>query len=517
MPQRVTLDAMIPRADFSAEDQDFTMQLFKDFPISNLKDESPVPKLLRKPDFQRETNHWSPEQIVTFIESFLDNQLIPALILWKSPSHIFVIDGGHRLSTLRAWMSDDYGDGAKSLEFYSGELSDEQKRIAKRTRSLIERRVGRYTSLAAQVGNSNLEPVQAKRVGNLVTRALDLQWVQGNAGVAETSFFNINSQGTPLDKVESMLIRNRRKGLAIASRAILRAGSGHKYWSKFSGDKQSQIENLAAEFFDMLFDPEAELEVRTIELPIGGAKSPVDALALLVNFLEIAGSTQNTTRNIDDDDEDIDGSDTIALLRQSRRVASRLAGDSPGSLGLHPAIYFYNERGVHTRYLFLGTVKLIAEQIQNNNSNFFRKFTKVRAKIESFLIENKSLITQAFTNVNRDARVRRAGDLFQLLLNKFDDGKEVTPEELFAGIGLGGRIVDVRNLQTKAEVSTQTKAAVAMATGLANAARCPICRGVLYPKKSVSYDHVVRVRDGGTGEFENVQMTHPYCNTGMKN
>jgi len=72
---------------------------------------------LRKPDFQRETNHWSPEQVVTFIASFLDDELIPSLILWYSPSYIFVIDGGHRLSALRAWMNDDYGIGLCHYSF----------------------------------------------------------------------------------------------------------------------------------------------------------------------------------------------------------------------------------------------------------------------------------------------------------------------------------------------------------------------------------------------------------------
>jgi hypothetical protein len=33
--------------------------------------------------------------------------------------YIFVIDGGHRLSALRAWMEDDYGDGTISLEVIS--------------------------------------------------------------------------------------------------------------------------------------------------------------------------------------------------------------------------------------------------------------------------------------------------------------------------------------------------------------------------------------------------------------
>ena len=65
--------------------------------------------------------------------------------------YIFVIDGGHRLSSLRAWMLDDYGDGPLSLAFCGTEISEEQKRIAKRTRRLIETSIGRYSTLRDQV------------------------------------------------------------------------------------------------------------------------------------------------------------------------------------------------------------------------------------------------------------------------------------------------------------------------------------------------------------------------------
>ena len=312
--------------------------------MSHLEDASSVRTLLRKPDFQRETNHWTPNQIVTFVESFLDNQLIPALILWKSPNYIFVIDGGHRLSALRAWMTDDYGDGAVSGQFYGGEISDDQKKMAKRTRMMVEKSVGRYTNLKALIGAANATPQQVKRSGNLVTRALDLQWVQGDSDVAATSFFNINSQGTPLDDVEEMLLRNRKKAIAIASRSILRAGAGHKYWSKFSPACQKEIEQLAGEFHNLLFDPESETPIRTLELPLGGSVSPVNALALLIDFLSIASSPQGETRNIASDVEDVDGSDTVKVLTLSKEIAARITGNQGASLGLHPAVIFYHPK-----------------------------------------------------------------------------------------------------------------------------------------------------------------------------
>lgn len=271
MAKKVTLDAMIPREDFAVQEGEgeFALNLFQDFPITHLYPDSPILKLLRKPDFQRETNHWTPEQMATFVASFLDNEVIPSLILWKSPSYIFVIDGGHRLSALRAWMEDDYGDGALSAAFYKTEISEDQKRTAKRARKLIEQKIGRYSTLKSNVDTKNDSPV-VKRAKVLFTRALALQWVQGSPLVAESSFFKINSQGTPLDATETSLIQNRRKPIAISARAILRAGSGHKYWSAFSETVGKEIVELAQELHKLLFEPEAELPLKTLDVPLGG-------------------------------------------------------------------------------------------------------------------------------------------------------------------------------------------------------------------------------------------------------
>ncbi len=288
MAVRVTLDAMIPRDDFAVQADEFALDLFADFPITRIARDSAILKLLRKPDFQRETNHWTVEQLATFVASFLDNEVIPSLILWMSPSFIFVIDGGHRLSALRAWMEDDYGDGAISREFYGDDIPAAQKRAAKRARTVVESRVGRYTALRDLVGSKTGDEKARRRTSRLATRAIPVQWIQGSADVAETSFFKINTQGTPLDDTEAMLIRNRRKPIAISARAILRAGAGHKYWSSFPQDAVREIETLASELYELVFEPDIKEPLKTLDVPIGGSVSPVDALAILVDFLSIA-------------------------------------------------------------------------------------------------------------------------------------------------------------------------------------------------------------------------------------
>jgi Protein of unknown function DUF262 len=409
MAQRVTLDAMIPREDFAIAEEEFALDLFQNFPITNLLTDSAILKLLRKPDFQRETNHWSPEQVATLVASFLDNEVIPSLILWKSPTYIFVIDGGHRLSALRAWIEDDYGDGPLSLAFYRGEVSEDQKKVAKRTRQVIEQKVGRFTNLRNLIDTKvSDDPLVLRRANRLFTRALNLQWIQGNADVAETSFFKINSQGTPLDDTEEMLIKNRRKPIAIGARAILRSGTGHKYWSSFSQSHRDQIEATAADFYELLFEPESNLPLKTLDVPFGGSVSPVDALSLLIDFLTISGSRQAEVLTIDKYPADETGDATLGVLRRSLAILNRITGNSPGSLGLHPAVYFYNERGKYNRFLFLGMTALLTERMRNNDDTFFKKFTGARSAIESFLVENKSLIALVQQNMSKAQRVRRA-------------------------------------------------------------------------------------------------------------
>jgi Protein of unknown function DUF262 len=385
MGNRVNLDAMIPREDFAVLDGGFpaaTDNPIKEFPISYLQSGSPIIKLLRKPEFQRETNHWNPAQIATFIASFLDNEVIPSLIFWDSPTFIYVLDGGHRLSALRSWIEDDYGDRSLSEHFYQGQaLSDEQKKVAQKTRLLVEDKIGRFSDLVKLVDSPSVD-LKSKRAKVLFKRTLILQWVHGSPDVAESSFYKINSQGTPLDDVERMLIENRAKPIAIAARMTLRAGTGHKYWSSFTMESaRDKGLELSKMLHDLLFEPESDEPLKTVDVPTGGSVSPVDALALLVDFFTIAGNRSLPQKSISQYADDTTGEKTLEILENGLEVLSRITGHYDGSLGLHTAVYFYNDKGKHSKHLFLAIVSLVADKIRNNDSHFFKKFTRSRALV----------------------------------------------------------------------------------------------------------------------------------------
>lgn len=517
MANKVVLDGMIRRADFAQQTESASIELGDKLTIDQLKQSSPIIRLLRKPDFQRETNHWTPDQVAAFISSFARGELIPSLILWKSDSHVFVIDGGHRLSALRAWIENDYGDGTISHGFFGGEIPKPQKKTAKDARSLVERKVGRFADFLKLSEQEHADETEmVKLASTIFMRGIHVQWIQGSQEVAESSFFKINSQGTPLDRTEELLLKNRRKSYAIAARSIMRAGTGHKYWSQFEAPPQAEIESLSRELYELLFQPDVVEPIKTLDLPLGGTVSPVEALKMLLDTFALVDGKAEPDKAVQDLNDDLDGSATVASLKATKKVARRLTGTSASSLGLHPAVYFYNEKGKHSRFLFLGVVKTFADALRNNNGQFFHRFTSCRAQIEEVLVAKKAVINQGLANINSRQRIDRVANLLSGLIKEFEGKNAVDDQKVLALLGLAGRAGELRIIDAPEGFSDETKSAVYLRESLKAAIRCKICHGYLDPSKAVSYDHAIPVRQGGKGSEDNLQLAHPFCNTGVK-
>ncbi len=194
----------------------------------------------------------------------------------------------------------------------------------------------------------------------------------------------------------------------------------------------------------------------------------------------------------------------------------RISGPTEGSLGLHPAVYFYNEKGKHSTPMFLAIVAMIARALRDNNPTFFKDFTKARARLEKFLIDNKQTVGQAIVWTRSQNRVERLNKLIAELVKRFGAGEAIKSDDIFSIMGLTSRTIVSPPEPRASKISKDTKAKVLLSTSLKSAMPCEICGGLIDPKKSLSFDHKVRVREGGTGEAENVGLTHPYCNTGFK-
>ena len=344
-----------------------------------------------------------------------------------------------------------------------------------------------------------------------------MQWVKGDTDKAETSFFNINMKGTPLDPLEELLLRNRKRPVPIAARAIIRAGKGHRYWSSFEKEKTEVIEKQSLKLHRLLFDPEIKKPIKTLDLPLSGSKGIRTAIQILIDFILIANSNQKDgVLKLDKYPEDLSGEGTLNVLKKTITLASRITGNDRGSLGLHPAIYFYGPTGRHSSAMFLGAITLFNEKLIRNNKSFFTKFTDVRAQLEEILINNKELVA---TILQKHISHRRADifkDLLENIVVKLSEREEITQNDLIVFSQLDGKLIsgDVQNGNSK--ITDEQKSKLFINVALKNALTCPICNGYLDVDKSVSYDHIQRVRDGGAGSSNNVQLTHPYCNQSIK-
>ena len=391
---KVNLDALIPREDFEVEENQNPGKKKETISIEDIKSNSFFFMNVRKPDFQRETNEWDEKKIAQFIKSFVEGDLIPAIILWRSSSgYLFVIDGSHRLSSLAAWVNNDYGDGSISKMFYDGVIPDEQIEIAEKTRKLVNTTVGSYEDFKLALTHPDkVKPEIVSNAKNLGALAIQLQWVEGDASKAENSFFKINQQAAPIDKTELKLLKTRRFPNSIAARAIIRSGKGHKYWSKFSEDIQANIQSLAQQINTILFTPKLDTPIKTLDIPIGGKVYAASALPLILDFVDISNNIDLRTIS-----NDITGEETIKILKRTLKVARLINSNHPSSLGLHPVIYFYSKDGRHKTALFYSITRFVIELEKRNKLN---DFVKARKGIENIIWNFDYLIQQ----INRKYR-----------------------------------------------------------------------------------------------------------------
>jgi hypothetical protein len=383
---------------------------------------------------------------------------------------------------------------------------------------LVEERVGSWQHFFTRSQSSELAPEERQKVNTVMARALHVQWVSGSPDKAESSFFKINTEGTPLDEIEEMLLRSRRKPLAIAARAIIRAGKGHKYWSAFTQVVATQIEQLASEVHVILFEPSLERPVKTLALPLGGSKNIRAALEVLLDFMRYATRKQNSNLpKITDGPDDSDGCLTVQALKTSLALARRITGNDSGSLGLHPAIYYYGPSGRHSGAMFMGTVSLIARHLANNDKSFFSKFTAVREKIEDVLVTHKDMIATILQKLISSQRTEKYESLLEQLIGALEKGESITDEWLVNASGLTGRALTGTTLPSATSFTEDDRSQIFINVALTAVPKCPICSGYLDMEKSVSYDHIDRVADGGKRGPDNGQLTHPYCNQAVKN
>ena len=511
MAANVNLDALVPREDFLVETSGTEATEKSSVQISELEGDAFFFGALRKPDFQRETAEWEPKRVAGLIRSFVNGELIPAVILWKNRELLFVIDGSHRLSALISWVQDDYGDKDRSQKFFNHMVPEEQIKVAQRTREIVEKEFGSYRDHKAAIADpAKYGPdlvARARRFGSL---GLALQWVRGDATTAEDSFVRINQQAATITPQELELIKGRKKPHAIAARAIKSKGTGHKYWASFHQREQTEIQEIAAELHELIFAPTLRYPINSLDLPAGGSAYSSPSLRMIYDFITLCADTMSTA-------DDPTGQQTIEYLKRCRRVMNLVLSKKPSSVGLSPAVYFYSWTGNQQPVLFLTMVALL---IEFDKGRKLPEFTDRRAAFEQFLITNRTLVAQVIRKFGtKDSGFKHLTDLYKDVLDRLGEGLEgnaiVSSLQSLPGYSFLQPDESPYEGVAPTRMSTPVKAGLTMKKLLETAPRCAICNGYL-PAQGTSLDHVVRTVDGGLTTNENTQFAHPYCNTGYK-
>ena len=268
----------------------------------------------------------------------------------------------------------------------------------------------------------------------------------------------------------------------MAARAIIRSGTGHKYWSKFSEEKQQEIEKIAREINDIFFIPPLKLPIKTLDLPVAGKLYSSQTLPLILNFINIVNGLNNVSEKILDD---ITGDSTIDYLKKCKKIALRLNSGDSGSLGLHPAIYLYSKEG---RYKIVSFYALIALLLKfENDSNLLNDFTGIRNLFEDVLLSYDYFIPQ----IVRKYRKGTSGyvyvkDFYLALIKKLLENK--SKEEVISELlkeptfnYLTSQInSDEEELYLEKDFSREVKSAVFIKEAIDNALKCKICGGYIH-------------------------------------
>ena len=260
----------------------------------------------------------------------------------------------------------------------------------------------------------------------------------------------------------------------------------------------------------MIFSPKLTTPIKTLDLPLGGKNHASSSLSMIFELIKILG--------VDSEKDDEDGRSTVQELSRVRKIIERVNSKKPFSLGLHPAVYIYSKSGNFRVSCFHATI-MFAKRLEE--SNRLNLFTKHRDKLEEIVLLSDGVIQQIVRKARHaTSAIEPLVNYFNSILLHLESGCETskvlyniakTDEFSYLKLDESGYSVTATSSFSKA-----IKNSAFIANGIRTVQRCEICGARLH-SSSISYDHRVRKQDGGSGTLDNIQLSHPYCNTTFKN
>lgn len=503
---------------------------------------------LRKPEFQRATNGWSDSKIINLLKTLRENQVIPGVIFWLNTEtgHIFVLDGAHRLSTIRAWIVDDWGDSeaAKDYGYVEDSDYDSADRLRKEVKSNISDFVScqeagkRYRKLVDENKKVSdfLEPeaeAKGRFMYNLNTSLrIPIQWVTGDYKTAEQSFININTGGTPLSEPEVLYLSNRRSPVARAITGIDSNASKPYLWLKY----KDECDKLSAELYNAILGPtDRSTSDRVADYPLCLVKKQrnFERYLFLQTLITVAmrGETgEDNLRTVMQDyaneqDDEIVAKKTLETLKTLGKAIGNIHSKKSSSLGLYPAFYYYTNKGHFKELLFLMFLSLFSTGSASEIVDRKIRFTLTRDLFEETWMIGKEYFFQALGRKGAGPsrmtfrHVETLQKLIDITLTIKD--KSGSPFDVLGSFlkELDAKIHGDFTKQYAREIGTpyakfsDTTKVYGESLTLFNSGtpRCEICGGRVLFEMSQA-DHGRKRSEGGTNSVNNLSFIHPFCN-----
>jgi hypothetical protein len=462
-----------------------------------------------------------------------------------------VLDGAHRLSVLRAWMIDDWGD--KAGEFYGkNENFEDIIQAAHAARDAVNQSIGPFKAfeearaqfdeiaLAGGAPMQLMSPAKAQMARFYLdtfgsNRTLHAQWEDGDYAAAEESFLVINRQGVQLDDLESLLIEYRNGSMARVIMSIANAGAAGHYWpeppvleplAEPLKEKLSTFNARCSELHRTLFVPPFDATVRDINVPLifapGHFRLQQHLIELLPLLSEGAPVDSDGIKKLLGKDSDglvqdmIINADTLLSLVEDKLEHIGGRGNGSRSLALVPLIYWYNRRAAFVRALMYGWMHWLlsgsASEIQSRKI----ALSSVRGELEDALTRFKDEFAEiqhragaGFKSLGKITNFIQ--ELVTLLIETRDADNETREKRLETLFDAKPSKISSRGGRSRS-FSRISRAEINVRALLGSPLRCEICGGVVDLKQGVQYDHKLLYSAGGTSAPDNGRATHPFCN-----
>ena len=561
LDHHIRRDNLLYKRANSATNGDEQIQYETHIQITDLFGQRPKSRRLRKPDFQRATSAWTAKDCADLLEDVLKEQVVPSVIMWLSPDNLqYVLDGGHRISVLLAWVRDDWGDKVSSEDYQDPVLEENSKLAAKQVREELKKReIGKFQEyLDAEEAYTNIEA--AKRIpeqemdtaslhyARLVRRwdavkiGFPIQWVKGNYQKAEESFLKINKSGRRLSDWETKLVENRTSSFARTVMSIAEISNANHCWTENAPEigndpvlkqKVNEILTNVRTLHGLLFEPPHRKPIKDEIQPLMATsltkpETKPFYLAELLTITEGKKGQKPEWESLIKRDKNARVSiiieNGLLLTQHALAVVSNIYGSSPRSLALMPLVYFYNQQGTYVRSLLYGMIYWLNHGSETRDiQNRKLLFTAHRSAFEKVLIDYKSTIIQRIARrIGSGPEVtyptaRYLNGLLELLI-QFDDDvdSDAFHEAHKTLIETLGKKTDKEDEIEKVSASRTfrglQKDEIQVSTFLGMFPKCGICEGRFHPSLDNQIDHVQDFGKGGKTVVSNARITHPFCN-----